>query len=126
MFKRVCLISLNLAGGGAQKSTLSQAEMFSKKGFHVDIIIMKNKVDFNIDNNLYNLHYLSDTRFLSKNKLVNFFLFLNKLKNQISLLEKNGRFDLILSNSYDSDQLVRFIIHKKKIPCCSWNYVYLC
>jgi hypothetical protein len=33
VINRVCLISLNLAGGGAQKSTLSQTEMYSKQEF---------------------------------------------------------------------------------------------
>jgi len=112
MNKKVCLVSLNLAGGGAQRAMISQAEMFAKNGYQVDIIIMKSTVHYNLDLNLYNFHYLSETRFLSKIKLKNFILFFQKLKTKIALLEKDKEFDLILSNSYDSDQLLRFFQHK--------------
>ena len=73
--KRICLISLNLAGGGAQRVLLNQAEMFASEGYRVDIIIMKNKVEYQIDNNLYNVHFLSKTRYISTNKLLNLIYF---------------------------------------------------
>jgi len=114
MNKKVCLISLNLSGGGAQRAMLGQAEMFSKNGYQVEIILMKNKVHYDLNLKLYNIHFLSNTRYLSNIKLFNFILFFKKLKRKITFLEKDGKFNLILSNSYDSDQLLRFIKHKNK------------
>ena len=114
MSKRVCLISLNLSGGGAQRVLLNQAEMFVDGGYNVDIIIMKNKVDYDYDD-VYNVHFLSNTRYISNNKLLNLFLFYERMVDLINSLEKsNGRFDLFLSHSYDSDQLIKFLKRENK------------
>jgi glycosyltransferase involved in cell wall biosynthesis len=113
--KRICLISLNLAGGGAQRVLLNQAEMFASEGYRVDIIIMKNKVEYQIDNNLYNVHFLSETRYISTNKLLNLIYFYKKMKHEIDKLEsKNGNFHLFLSHSYDTDQLLKFFKKNNK------------
>ena len=105
--KKICLLSLNLAGGGAQKVLLNQARVFSLNGFTVDIIILKSKVEHKLEENLYKVHYLSDTRYLSKNKLVNYYLFYKKLKAKMIDLQAEEKFDLVLSHSYDTDQLLK-------------------
>lgn len=115
MNKRICLVSLNLSGGGAQRALLNQAEMFVDGGYKVDIIIMKNKVDYHYDDNLYNVHFLSNTRYISNNKLLNLFLFYKRMVSLINSLEKsNGVFNLFLSHSYDSDQLFKFLNRENK------------
>ncbi len=112
--KRICLISLNLAGGGAQKALLNQAREFSINGCKVDIILLKNKVEHTLENNLYNIYFLSNTRYLSKNKLINYYLFYKKLKKILIDLQLNGKYDLLLSHSYDTDQLLKPMKHLNK------------
>ena len=103
--KKICFIIDSLSGGGAERVVLSLSEAIKKLGHLVHIVILENKISYDISLSDFNLHVLTDNRILSTNKFWNKVLLSRKLKKLIDSLEKkNGEFDLIISNLEDSDR----------------------
>ena len=106
--KKIGLLIDTLIGGGAERIVLNFAETFAKFGHEVHIILIKNIIEHEIDENLYSIHYLSDDGKLSKYKFINKQKLKQKLKNKVSEIEKNSKkFDLFISNAEDMDLLAK-------------------
>lgn len=104
LMKNICFIIDSLSGGGAERVVLNLAKAINKLGHKVHVIILENKVSYEI-NNQFLLHILTSDRRLSKNKFWNKVLLSRKLKKLISSLERQyGVFNLIISNLEDSDK----------------------
>ena len=103
--KNICFIIDSLSGGGAERVVLNLAKAIDKYGHKVHIIILENKISYEIDSNSFLLHVLTSDRLMSKNKFWNKVLLSKKLKNMVITLENQyGAFDLIVSNLEDSDK----------------------
>ncbi|WP_108064200.1 glycosyltransferase [Poseidonibacter lekithochrous] len=103
--KKIGLLIDTLIGGGAEKFTLTFASTFAKLGHDVHIFILEDKIEHDVDTNLYSIHNITnniklyDNKYLKKQQLVKL------LKQKIKLLEENVKFDLFISNSEDMDYL---------------------
>lgn len=52
---KICLVSISLAGGGAERSCAILSQMLHQQGHEVHIVILNNKVDFPFEGKLFNL-----------------------------------------------------------------------
>ena len=102
--KNICFIIDSLSGGGAERVVLNLAKAINNFGHKVHVIILENKVSYEI-NNHFLLHILTSDRRLSKNKFWNKVLLSRELKKLVTSLERQyGTFNLIVSNLEDSDK----------------------
>ncbi len=103
--KNLCFIIDSLSGGGAERVVLNLSKAISELGHLVHIIILENKISYEISIDNIMLHILTENRKLSANKFWNKVLLARKLKQMVKDLEKkHGEFDLIVSNLEDSDK----------------------
>ena len=103
--KNICFIIDSLSGGGAERVVLTLAKEIHKLKHKVHIVILENKISYEIDGKSFQLHILTQDRKLSNNKFWNKVLLSKKLKIMILDLETQyGDFDLIVSNLEDSDK----------------------
>ena len=95
----------SLNGGGAERAVLNLTKEIVKFGHVVHIFILKDEVDFKIDENMFKLHILS------KNGKVHPIRFFNKRKLAKILLKKideqNIKFSLFVSNLELSDEVTK-------------------
>lgn len=95
----------SLNGGGAERAVLNLTKEIVKLGHVVHIFILKDEVDFKIDENMFKLHILS------KNGKVHPIRFVNKRKLAKILLKKideqNIKFSLFVSNLELSDEVTK-------------------
>lgn len=106
MNKRLCFIIDSLSGGGAERVVLNLSNKMCELGHEVHIIILDNKISYDLSNVKFNLHILSKDRKLVKNRFLNKILLSRKLKKVFSNIEKEyGKFNLVVSNLEDSDKL---------------------
>ena len=114
MKKKILMIIDSLGAGGAEKVTLNLSRTLIKSGHDVSIIIIQNRIDYDIDFDIsiYSLNF-------SKSKLrPNYLLFAYRLRKLVKQLESDGKpFDLIVSHLQISHRLVSLA----RIP-----YVYYC
>ena len=102
--KNICFIIDSLSGGGAERVVLNLAKAINNFGHKVHVIILENKVSYEI-NNHFLLHIITSDRRLSKNKFWNKVLLSRELKKLVTSLERQyGTFNLIVSNLEDSDK----------------------
>jgi len=103
--KNICFIIDSFSGGGAERVVLNLAMAIHKLKHKVHIVILENKISYEVDYESYVLHILTKDRKLSKNKFWNKVLLSRKLKKMIQNIESRyGAFDLIVSNLEDSDK----------------------
>ena len=103
--KNICFIIDSLSGGGAERVVLNLSNAISELGHLVHIIILENKISYEISIDNIMIHILTENRKLSANKFWNKVLLTRKLKQIVRNLEKkHGEFDLIVSNLEDSDK----------------------
>lgn len=86
---KVCIVSISLAGGGAERSTALLSKMLSNQGYDVHIALVKNYVDFDYAGQLYDIG-------MRKKPLGPFSTINNLLKFRNYLIDNN--FDLIIDN----------------------------
>jgi glycosyltransferase involved in cell wall biosynthesis len=105
--KKIVLLIDTLIGGGAEKIVLNFARTFAKFEHQVHIILVKNIIEYDLDNNLYQVHYLSENGKLHSNKFINKYKLSQELRNKIKQIENsdNKQVDLIISNAEDMDLL---------------------
>lgn len=68
---KICLVSISLAGGGAERSCAMLSEMLHQKGHDLHIVILNDNVDFPYAGKLFNLGMLkknNDTLWLRYNR----------------------------------------------------------
>lgn len=103
--KNLCFIVDSLSGGGAERVVLNLSQAVIELGHQVHIIILENKISYEISHKGFVLHVLTEDKKLSSNKFWNKVLIARKLKKLVDGLEdKHGEFDLIVSNLEDSDK----------------------
>lgn len=104
--KKIVLLIDTLIGGGAEKIVLNFAKTSANLGHQVHIILVKNIIEHELENN-YQVHYLSEDGKLHKNKFINKYKLVTALKNKIKEIENidNKKVDLIISNAEDMDYL---------------------
>lgn len=105
--KNIVLIIDSLVGGGAEKTNLNLAEIFINNGFNVTIIIIKNKIEYKIDNriNLISLNYAKN----SMPKFLRNYYYAKKLDN---ILSKISNTSLIIGSLSLSNSLMNLINNK--------------
>lgn len=87
---RICLVSISLGRGGAERSTALLSTMLTNVGFDVTIIILTNRIDYNFSGTIYNLGLLKKK---PDKPIARFKRFYN-LRKYI----ENQKFDLIIDN----------------------------
>ena len=103
--KKICFIIDSFSGGGAERVVLNLSQSIIELGHQVHVVILENKISYDISRSRFKLHILTENRKLSSNKFWNKVLLSKKLKRTIERLEKKyGEFDLIVSNLEDSDK----------------------
>lgn len=107
--KRILMLTNSLVGGGAERVVLTLAEALQKKGCYVHLILMESTLEseFEIDLPIDILHYKK--RSFSNGK---------RLKKLIHTIEdKNGIFDLVISNLPETDRVVKQVQHPNTYYC---------
>ena len=103
--KNFCFIIDSLSGGGAERVVLNLAKAIDNLGNKVHIIILENKISYELNDEPFLLHILTSDRILSSNKFWNKVLLSRLLKKKVADIENQyGVFDLIVSNLEDSDK----------------------
>ena len=117
MMKKICFVISSLSGGGAERVVLTLATELSKMGTEVHIILLRDKVQYEVERSLYSIHILSNIGRLSKIKFFSDLMMLKKLKVLLANLEEDKKFDLIVSNLVDADKLCAKINHSNIYFC---------
>ena len=103
--KNLCFIIDSMSGGGAERVVINLSHAVIELGHYVHIIILENKISYEISHDSFDLHILTENKKLSSNKFWNKVLIARELKKMVNdLQEKHGEFDLIISNLEDSDK----------------------
>ena len=103
--KNLCFIIDSLSGGGAERVVLNLSKAMIELGNTVHIIILENKISYDISIDSISIHIVTENRRLSGNKFWNKILLARKLKVMVNnLVKKHGQFDLVVSNLEDSDR----------------------
>ncbi|MEZ8002737.1 MAG: glycosyltransferase, partial [Patiriisocius sp.] len=65
---KICLVSISLAKGGAERSVAMLSQMLSSLGHQVHIVVLNNEIDFKYSGTLFNLGTLKpkDDYFLAR------------------------------------------------------------
>jgi len=103
---KIVLLNDSLIGGGAEKITLTLAKGFKQKGYDVHIILIKNIIDYDIDNEV-KIHTLTDNGIIYRDKFLNKIALTKKLKQQINKIKKDGKILMYISNAEDMDLLAK-------------------
>ncbi len=88
------MITPTLAGGGAERVLLNVADGLAKLGHSVHVSVIKNQVDYNVDDQIH-LHIVGLPSAVTKHKILQTICLKFSLAR---LLRQHGPFDLILSN----------------------------
>jgi len=109
MRKNILMVIDSLGIGGAEKITLTLAELFVKEGFNVDIICIYDHVKFPIPEGVQ-VHSIYFTK-----KILQNYIYRRKLQNKIDNLEKSYKqsFSLILVHLLKAARLMQNYQHKK-------------
>ncbi|MAP54591.1 glycosyltransferase [Altibacter sp.] len=92
---KVCLVSISLAGGGAERSCAMLSEMLSEYGHDVHIAILNNAIDYPYNGKLFNLGLFKNT----KETTLRRFLRIRRLRRYL----RKERFDLIIDHRGKND-----------------------
>lgn len=88
--KKIALIAISLAGGGAERSTALLSQMLDANGFEVHIITLTNAIDYDYAGTLFNLGLYKTGKDTLVKRLVRF----TKLKTYLD----REKFDVIIDN----------------------------
>ncbi|MCW9037493.1 MULTISPECIES: glycosyltransferase [Altibacter] len=92
---KVCLVSISLAGGGAERSCAMLSEMLSEHGHEVHIAILNDAIDYPYAGRIFNLGRLKG----KKETTLRRFLRIRKLRRYI----RKERFDIIIDHRGKND-----------------------
>lgn len=87
---RICLVSISLGTGGAERSTALLSKMLTQVGFSVTTVILTDRIDYDYSGSLFNLGLLKNETDTFLKRLQRF----HKLRKYL----KKQQFDLILDN----------------------------
>jgi len=103
--KKIAILIDSLAGGGAECVMLELSRGFIEKNYEIFFILRKRKISHQIDIPI-KLFCLEDYKFKEKMRKKDYALILEEILN------KNGPFDLILSNLEAMDKIAQYLKHK--------------
>lgn len=107
---QIGLLIDTMIGGGAERITLNLFNAFTELGYSPHIILVSNKIEHQIDH-IPNtqLHWLSETGVLSKNKMINKIRLAWRLNTIIKSIETETKqkFFFFISSAEDMDRLTR-------------------
>jgi len=115
--KKIVLLNDSLIGGGAERITLNLARGFKKREYEVHIILVKNIIDYDIEEDI-KIHYLTENGIIYKNKFLNKLALTKKLKQIIKNIQQDGKILMYISNAEDMDLLSK----KAKLDNCYIRY----
>ena len=115
--KKIVLLNDSLIGGGAERITLNLARGFKKRGYEVHIILVKNIIDYEIEEDI-KIHHLTENGIIYKNKFLNKLALTKKLKQIIKNIQQDGKILMYISNAEDMDLLSK----KAKLDNCYIRY----
>ena len=87
---KICLVSISLAKGGAERSVAMLSQMFSSDGHQVHIVVLNNEIDFKYSGTLFNLGALKPKKDHFLARLTRF----NKLRKYL----KSQAFDVVIDH----------------------------
>ena len=87
---KVCLVTISLGRGGAERSTALLSQMLAMKGYDVHMVILTDLIDYPFSGKLFNLGKLKDENNSLKARLVRF----HKLRQYL----EDENFDFIIDN----------------------------
>lgn len=111
-YKKIALVSISLAGGGAERSTAMLSQMLSKNGFEVHLILLTNAIDYEYTGTLFNLgKYKTKSDNLIK-RLIRFSKFKKYLDKE--------QFDFIIdnrnrSNAYKERYYLNYVYKNERV-----------
>lgn len=103
---KIAIVIPNLSGGGAERITLNLAAKLVNLGNEIHIILLSNKIDYNLEEDL-KVHTLSKTGKITKQKGLDRIILAKRLKKLITVLGSDRPFNLIISNLLDADLLCK-------------------
>ncbi len=118
--KNVAIVVTNLAGSGAEKVALAQAEMFHEIGHNVVLFLLENILTYETGDFPFPIISLTEKK--------DRFKFLGRLGDKIyaKLLQKEmskfGKFDAIISNLPRADRVVKQLSHPNKFFVIHMSY----
>ena len=107
--KKILMIIDSLGAGGAEKVALNLASALQKKSYHIDIITIDNRVEYDVDSeiSLFSLNF--------KKGLFDYFKYRRKLHRMVDDLQKSGAYEMIIVHLQKSTRLMKGYQHKRLI-----------
>lgn len=110
--KKIALVTISLAGGGAERSTALLSQMLEAQGFEVHIITLTNAIDYDYAGTLFNLGLYKTGKDTLLKRLVRF----SKLKQYL----RRKKFDFIIdnrnrSNAYKEAYYLNYVYRNERV-----------
>lgn len=110
--KKIALVTISLAGGGAERSTALLSQMLETQGFDVHIITLNNAIDYDYAGTLFNLGLYKTGKDTLLKRLVRF----SKLKQYL----RREKFDFIIdnrnrSNAYKEAYYLNYVYRNERV-----------
>jgi len=110
--KKIALVAISLAGGGAERSTALLSQMLDATGFEVHLITLTDAIDFEYAGTLFNLGKFKTAKDSLVKRLVRF----SKLKAYL----RREKFDFIIdnrnrSNAYKESYYLNYIYRNERV-----------
>lgn len=111
---KVCLVTISLSGGGAERSTAHLSKMLTNEGYKVHIVAIRDKVDYDYSGTLYRLGPLR--------KKLGIFTTVNRIVKFRNYLNRNS-FDFIIDNRTRSSIFKEYIYNSFIYRGCKMIFV---
>ncbi len=110
--KKIALVTISLAGGGAERSTALLSQMLDAQGFEVHLITLTNAIDYKYAGTLFNLGLYKKEKDSLVKRLVRFSRFKQYLRRE--------KFDFIIdsrnrSNAYKEAYYLNYIYRNERV-----------
>ncbi len=108
--KKICIVTLSLAKGGAERSSALLSKMLNDLGYEIHIVTILPDIDYNFSGTLFNLGKLKNKKNTFFNRIKRLIIFKNYLKKQ--------KFDVIVDSRVRTKVFLEFITTKfiYKVP----------
>lgn len=110
--KKIALVTISLAGGGAERSTALLSQMLDANGFEVHIIALTNAIDYEYAGTLFNLGLYKTEKDTLIKRLVRFTKFKKYLRreNFNFIIDNRNR-----SNAYKESYYLNYIYRNERV-----------
>lgn len=119
---KICLVSISLAKGGAERSVAMCSQMLAAQGHDVHIAVLNDDVDYPFEGTLFNMGLIKDASGKKKSRLKRFIKLRKYLKNEnfdivIDHRPKNQYYRELFYAHYVYRSLKKcYVIHSSNIP----------